>query len=129
MDVGEIRNLVRRPPSRAARIGIAACLLLAVPIIWSARQSREALDRAAAAEQTAARTRADMEQHQAQLRGEGRPPKDPAIRRSRHDDPREIARTKQLYEEIEDLTQIRELVDQKLRTERFYAPKKPAAPR
>jgi uncharacterized iron-regulated membrane protein len=132
MDVGEIRNLVRRPPSRGARIGIAAGLFVAVTIIWSARQSRltrEALDRAAAAEQAATQASADAEQARAQLRGAGRAPMDPAIRRTRHDDPREIERVKQLYEEIDGLTQFQEQVDQSLRTERFYVPKARAAPR
>jgi hypothetical protein len=132
MDVGEIRNLVRRPPSRAARIGIAAGLFVAVTTIWSARQSRltrEALDRADAAEQTANQARADAEQARAQLRGEGRAPKDPAMRRTRHDDPKEIERVKHLYEEIDGLTQFQDRVDQSLTTERFYVPKARAAPR
>jgi hypothetical protein len=126
MDVGEIRDLVRRPSRRATRLIVAAGLLLAVPILWSARQSRltrEALDRAAAAERTAAQARTDVEQVRAQSQVRGRPLKDPAIRRSRHDDPREIAHVKQLYEEIDGLSQAREQVDQTLRTERFYVPK------
>jgi hypothetical protein len=132
MDVGEIRDLVRRPPSRATRLGIVAGLLLTVPVIWSVRQSRmtrEALDRATAAEQTASQARDAMEQARAQLRGEGRPLNDPSIRRTRHDDPREIERVKRLYEEIEGLSQAREQVDQKLRGDHFYMPKTKPAPR
>ena len=131
MDVEEIRNLVRRPSSRSKRIGLAACLLV-VPILWSVRQAgmtREALDRATAAEKNAAQARMDMEQTRAQIQAQARPPKDPAIRRSRHDDPREIARVKELYEEINGLSQAGEHVDQKLRTDRLYVPKNRPAPR
>jgi len=125
MDVGEIRDLVRRPSRRAMRLGAAAALVLAVPIAWSVRQSRlthEALERAAAAEKNSARALSDMELAKARLRGEA--PIDPAVRRSRHDDPREIERVKRLYEEIENLGQIRDGVDQTLRTDRIYVPKK-----
>lgn len=124
MDVGEIRDLVRRPSRRAMRLGITAALLLAVPIGWSVRQSRltnEALERAAAAEENAALARSDVDLARARLRGEA--PKDPWVRRSRHDDPREIARVKKLYEEIENFSQIRDDVDQTLRTERIYVPR------
>ena len=130
MDIAEIRDLVRRPPSRSTRLGIAACLLLAAFIIWSVRQSRltrEALDRATAAEQTAAQARSDLEQ--AQLRGAGRAARDPAVRRSQHDDPAQIERVKQLHQEIESLTQIREQVDEKARIDRMRAEQKSAAPR
>jgi hypothetical protein len=129
MDVREIRELVRRPSSRSSRLVVAAALLLAVPIIWSVRQSRltrEALDRATSAEQTATQARSDVQQARAQFQGQ--PPKDPAIQRSRHDDPEEIARVKKLYEEIDNLTEFRDRVDQTLRTERFYVPKKGPAP-
>jgi hypothetical protein len=125
MDVGEIRDLVRRPSRRAMRMGVAACLLLTVPIIWSVRQSRltnEALERATAAEKSAAQALSDVDLARARLRGEA--PRDPWVRRSRHDDPREIDRVKTLYEEIENLSQKRDGVDQTLRTERIYVPKK-----
>lgn len=132
MDIQEIRDLVRRPPSRSTRLGIAACLLLAAFIFWSIRQSRltrAALDRATAAEQTAAQARSDVEQTRAQLQGAGRAPMDPAVRRSRHDDPAQIDRVKQLYQEIEGLTQIREEVDENLRIDRMRAEQKSEAPR
>lgn len=126
MDVGEIRDLLRRPSRRAVRLGVLGAVLLGVPITWSVRQSRlthEALERAAAAEKSAAEVRSDVDLARARLRGEA--PKDPAVRRSRHDDPREIARVKQLYEDIENLSHIREDVEQTLRTERpLYVPKK-----
>ena len=131
MDVEEIRNLVRRPSSRSKRIGIAACLL-AVPIFWSARQAwmtQEALDRATAAEKNAAQARMDVEMTRAQIQGQGQSRKDPAIRRSRHDDPREIARVKELYEEINGLSQAGEQVDQTLRTDRLYVPRNRPTPR
>lgn len=127
MDVGEIRDLVRRPSRRSLRLGATAVLVLAVPIAWSVRQSRlthEALERAAAAEKSAARAQSDVELAKARLRGEA--PIDPAVRRSRHDDPREIARVKQLYQEIENFSQIRESVEQKLRNDRIYVPEKPS---
>ena len=132
MDVGEIRDLVRRPPSRATRLGIAAGLLLAVPLIWSVRQSRmtrEALDRATAAEQTAAQARDDVEEARAQLRGEGRPLKDPSIRRSRHDDPREIEHVKTALRGDRGPVPGPGAGRPELRVDRFYMPKTKPAPR
>jgi hypothetical protein len=126
MDVGGIRDLVRRPSRRAMRLGATAALVLAVPIVWSVRQSRlthEALERATAAEKHAAEARSDVELARARLKGEA--PIDPSVRRSRHDDAREIERVKQLYQEIDNLSQSRDEVDQSLRTERFYVPKAP----
>ncbi len=125
MDVGEIRDLVRRPSRRALWWGVAAGVLLIVPIAWSVRQSRltnEALERAVAAEKKAAQALSDMDLARARLRGDA--PRDPSVRRSRHDDPAEIARVKKLYEEIDSLTRVREDVDQTLRTERIRVPKK-----
>jgi small-conductance mechanosensitive channel len=121
MDVGGMRKLAARLSTRPMRIGAAACMLLAVPLIWTVRQSRltrEALDRAAAAEQTAAKVRSDLERSQALLQVPGQPPKDPAVRRSRHDDPKETERVRQLYAEIEGLTRIQERLDQQLGSER-----------
>lgn len=119
MDVGEIRDLVRRPSRRTARLTVAACLLLAVPIYWSIgqhRMTREALDRATAAERAAQ-----------ELRGQAT--RDPSVRRSRHDDPREIERVRQLFEEMDGLSQARDQVDQALKTDRPGAPKEAPAPR
>jgi hypothetical protein len=110
-------------------LGIAACLVLAAFIIWSVRQSRltrEALDRATSAEQTAAQARSDLEQARAQLQRAGRAPRDPAVRRSQHDDPAQVERVKELHQEIEGLTQIREQVDEKARVERMRAEQKSA---
>jgi hypothetical protein len=132
MDVGGIRDRMRRPSGRSARLFIAAGLLLAVPLIWSVRQSRltrEALDRAVAAERAASQARTDVEQARAQLRGQDSPPRDPAIRRSRHDGPREIERVRELYQEIEGLTELRDQVEQSLQNDRLYVPKKGASPR
>jgi small-conductance mechanosensitive channel len=117
MDVGEMRKLAARLSTRPVRIGAAACMLLAVPLIWTIRQSQlthEALNRAAAAEQAAARVRSDLQQSQARLQAQGLPPKDPAVRRSHHDDPKENERVRQLYAEIEALTRIQERLDQQL---------------
>jgi hypothetical protein len=128
MDVGGIRDRVRR----SARPFIAAGLMLVIALVWSVRQSRltrEALDRAAAAERAAAQARTDVERAWAQLRGQGLPPRDPEMRRSRHDDPREIERVRGLHQEINGLTQFRDRVEQSLQNDRLYAPKKGAAPR
>ncbi len=114
MDVGGIRKLAARLLTRPMRIGAAACMLLAVPFIWTIRQSREALDRAAAAEKAVAQARSDIEQSQARLQAKGQPSRDPAVRRSRHDDPKEIERVRQLYEEIESLTRIQERIDERI---------------
>jgi small-conductance mechanosensitive channel len=117
MDVGGMRKLAARLSTRPMRIGAAACMLLAVPLIWTIRQSgltREALDRAAAAERAAEKVRSDLQQSQALLQAQGLPPKDPAVRRSHHNDPKEIERVKQLYAEIDGLTRIQERLDQQL---------------
>ncbi len=124
MDIGEIRELVRRPSRRTAWMGVAACLL-AVPITWSVRQSqltREAIDRATAAEKTAEQARSDVEETRARLLGEA--PRDLSVRRSRHDDPAEIERVRKLYDEIDGLARIHDDIDQTLRIDRVYVPKK-----
>jgi hypothetical protein len=128
MDTGAIRKFMARGSTRATGLGVAVCLLLAVPIAWTVQQSRtarEALERAAAAEKAAAQARTDLEQAQAQ----GRPPKDPAVRRSRHDDPGEIERVKQLYEEVESLSVMQQRIDETLGQEpRIRLRKPPALP-
>jgi uncharacterized protein (DUF1800 family) len=121
MDVGGIRKFAGRRSPRPMLVGTAACTLLAVPLIWTVRQTRltrEALDRAAAAEKAAAQVRSDLEQSQARAQAKGQPPRDPTVRRSRHDDPEEIARVKQLYAEIESLTRIQERVEERLGDDR-----------
>jgi hypothetical protein len=130
MDVGVIRKFTARSSTRATGLGVAACVLLAVPIIWMVRQSRlthEALERATAAEKAAVQARTDVEQARAQF--QARPSKDPAVRRSRHDDPREIERVKRLYEELEGLSQMQQRVEDELGHEPGMRLKKaPAAP-
>ena len=62
MDVGGMRTFAGRLSARSTRLAIAGCVLLAVPILWTVRQSRltrEALDRADAAEKRAAQARTD----------------------------------------------------------------------
>jgi hypothetical protein len=125
-----MRTIVGRLAARPVLAGAAACVLLAVPIIWSVRQSRmtrEALDRAAAAEQAAASVRSELEQSQGRRRVRGRPVTDPAVRRSGHDDPKEIERVRQLYAEIEGLTRIQERVEQRLGDHPSMPPKRSAA--
>jgi hypothetical protein len=127
-----MRKLAARLSARPMRIGAAACILLAVPLIWMVRQSRltrEALDRAVAAEQAAARVRSDLELSQTRLQAMGRPPKDAAVGRSRHDDPKEIERVKQLYTEIESLTRIEERLDSERKTMATKASPAPIRPR
>ena len=123
---GEIRELLRRPSRRSAGLVVAAVLVLGVPLCWSVRQSRltrEALDRAAAAERAAEQVRSDVEQTRARIGGERRPPLDTSIRRSAHADPRDADRVQQLQEEIEGLGQLREQIDQSLMIDRLYVPK------
>ena len=111
MDLCAIRQFADRISPRSLGLAVAGCALLAVPIIWTVRQSgltHEALARAAAAEQAAAQARTDMEEARSLLQAQGRPPKDAAVRRSRHDDPTEIERVNKLYEEIDNLSRIRE---------------------
>ena len=70
----------------------------------------------------------------AQIKTTEKPRKDPAVRRSRHNDPGEIERVKQLYEEIDSLTRIRDQVEERLSGERWTVTRKvapgktPAAP-
>lgn len=131
MEVSEVRELVRRPSRRGARrVGtVAVALAIAAAIgwsVWQGRMTREALDRAVAAEKAAADVRSDIEKARAQLRG--RAPRDPALQRTRHEDPRQVHRVEQLYQEIDDLTRFRDRVDQTLRGDRVSVPKpKPAA--
>jgi hypothetical protein len=130
MHVGFVQDFIGRIRTRPAQLRVAGCLLLAVFLIWTVRQSwrtQEAIDRAAAAEKAADQARTDAEQAHAQLQGQGRPRKDPAIRRSHHDDPEEIARVKQLREEIDDLMRIEERVEDVLATPRPSVAKKTAA--
>lgn len=114
MDVKGMWERAGRRLPRPMLVAAGVCGLVAVCLIWSIRQSRltrEALDRAAAAEETAARVRSDLERSQGWLESTGRPPRDRAVRRTRHDDPREIERVNQLYAEIQGLTHARERID------------------
>jgi type II secretory pathway pseudopilin PulG len=117
MDVGPVRELLRRPSRRSVGLTVAAVLVMAVVLSWSIRQSRlthEALSRAAAAERAAVQARSDAQR---------RPPLDTSIRRSAHDDPREIARVRQLQDEIEGLGQLRDQLEESTRIDRLYVPK------
>ncbi len=110
MDVKGIRAFVDRIKVRRRHWLTAAAggFALAAVVGWMAWQShltREAIRRADAAEQAAT---------QARLAGGEKPRRDPAVRRSRHDDPAQIARMKQLYEEVDGLTRIQDRVDEEL---------------
>lgn len=115
MEVGEVRELVRRPSRRWLRRAGALAVVLAVvgAVGWSVRQDRmahEALDRAARAEKAAADAQSAAEVARDQLRGKA--PLDPALRRTRHQDPQQVQRVEQLYQEIDTLSHARERVDQ-----------------
>ncbi len=69
----------------------------------------------------------DVEQARAQIGTEGKPRKDPAVRRSRHDDPEEIARVKRLYEEIDNLSRIQDRVEDELTVMRRFTARRAAA--
>jgi hypothetical protein len=121
MHFGGIRKFPVRISTRTARLAIVGCVLVAAPVVWTVRQSRltrDALRRATVAEEAAA---------QAQLGTGGKPRKDPAVRRSRHDDPQEVARVKALYEEIDTLSRIQERVEDDLTVMRRITAKQPAA--
>jgi hypothetical protein len=111
MDDRMIRQSVDRISARPIRLGIAVCAIVVVAILWTVRQSRlthDALARAAAAEQAAAGARAVLEQVRLELQNEEGAPTDSALRRSRHDDQKQIERVKKLYEEIDGLSRARE---------------------
>ncbi len=117
MEVGEIRELVRRSSRRWGRRAGTLAVVLAVmgAVGWSVRQermAREALDRAARAEKAAANAQSAAEIARDQLRGKA--PLDSALQRTKHQDPEQIQRVEQLYQEIEALNQARERVDQSL---------------
>jgi DNA helicase IV len=129
MHVGGIRQFAARISTRSTRMALVGCILMAVPVTWMVRQSwltHEALQRATTAEKVAAQAQSDVEQARAQLETGGKPRKDPAIRRSRHDDPREIARVKKLYEEVDTLSRIQESVEDELTGIRRIAAKRAA---
>jgi hypothetical protein len=130
MHIEGIRAFAARISTRSARLAIAGCVLVAVPLVWTVRQSwltDRALERAAAAEKSAAQARMDVEQSRAQIQAEGKPRKDPAVRRSRHDDAAEIARVKQLYEEIDNLSRIQDRVADELTVMRRFTARRAAA--
>ncbi len=117
MEVGEIRELVRHSSRRwGRRAGTLAVVLAVIGAVgWSVRQdqmAREALDRAARAEKAAANAQSAAEIARDQLRGKA--PLDSALRRTKHQDPEQIQRVEQLYQEIDALSQARERVDQSL---------------
>jgi hypothetical protein len=129
MHFGGIRNFPVRISTRTARLAIVGCVLVAAPVVWTVRQSwltRDALRRATVAEKAAANAQSDADQARAQLGTGGKPRKDPAVRRSRHDDPQEIARVKALYEEIDSLSRIQERVEDDLTATRRITAKQSA---
>jgi hypothetical protein len=129
MHFGGIRKFPVRISTRTARLAAVGCVLVVAPIVWTVRQSwltRDALRRATVAEKAAAEAQSDVQQARAQLGTGGKPRKDPAVRRSRHDDPQEIARVKALYEEIDTLSHIQERVEDDLTGLRRITPKQPA---
>jgi hypothetical protein len=129
MHFGGIRKVPVRISTRTARLAIVGCVLVAAPVAWTVRQSRltrDAVRRATVAEEAATQAQSDVQQARAQLGTGGKPRKDPGVRRSRHDDPQEIARVKALYEEIDTLTRIQERVEDDLAGLRRITPKQPA---
>ena len=111
MDVWRTRTFAIRISTRSGLLALAACALLVFFIISNLRQSRlaqEALARASAAEQAAARAQADAERVRAQT--EPLPPKDAALRRTARRDPKDAERVRQLYEEINSLSRIQERI-------------------
>lgn len=127
MEVSEVRELLRRPSRRwAQRAGALAVVLAVVGAIgWSVRQdrmAREALDRATRAEKAAADAQSAVEVARNQLRGKA--PLDPALRRTKHQDPQQVQRVEQLYQEIDALTRARERVDQTLHSNPPMVPRR-----
>ncbi len=119
MDVKGIQGLAARIGARGRSLLMVAVggLALAAVVGWSVWQvslTREAIRRADAAEHTAAQARTEVQQAQAQLGGREGPRKDRAVRRSRHEDPAQIARMKKLYEEVDGLSRIQDRVDDEL---------------
>ncbi len=111
MDFGAIRQFSDRISTRSIRWALAICALLSVVTIWTVRQARMthlAMERAAAAENAAARAEADLAQLRSRLQPQGQPPNDPAVRRTRHDDRAEIERVNRLYAEIDGLSRVKE---------------------
>jgi hypothetical protein len=128
MHFGGIRKFPVRISTRTARLAVVGCVLVAASVAWMVRQSwltRDALRRATVAEDAAAQAQSDADQVRTQLGIGGKPRKDPAVRRSRHEDPNQIARMKALYEEIDTLSHIQERVEDDLSGLRRIAPKQP----
>jgi chemotaxis protein histidine kinase CheA len=113
MNVWRTWTFAIRPWFRSVLPAVAACALVLFFIIGNHRQSRlaqEALARATAAEQAAARARADAEQARAQTQ----PPKDAAVRRTLRHDAKAAERVNQLYEEIMSLSNIQQRIQSDL---------------
>lgn len=123
MDVQGIRGFAarleasRRSWRTVATVGLAVAAVVGW-MVWQSRLTQEAIRRADAAEHSAT---------QARLASEERPRKDPAVRRSRHDDPEQIARMKRLYDEVDGLTRIQERVDEELSAMRRIAARRTKA--
>jgi hypothetical protein len=124
------RTFTVRISIRSMALGVVACALLLIFLIGSLRQSRlarEALARANAAEQAAARGRADADRAWAQAEAPPGPAKVGAVRRAvRRRDPKDAERVRQLYEEINGLSRIQERIQEDLAGLRRRAAQAPA---
>lgn len=107
MDIDRARRFqpFHSQPARLALIACAAAVIVIGWMVWQSRLRSEAVNRATVAEKA-------LEQERAKLQGQ--PRTDSAVRRSSHDDPENISRVKQLYQEIEDLSDLQERVEQEL---------------
>ena len=115
MDVWRTRTFAIRISIRSVMLAVVAGALVLFFLIGNLRQSRlaqEALTRARAAEQAAARAQADAERAWAQA--ETQAPKDAAVRRTSRRDPKDAERVRQLYEEINSLSRIQERIQDDL---------------
>jgi hypothetical protein len=98
---------------------MCALLIAMISGIWQARLSREALARAAAAERAAAQARAEIELARAQVQADHQPDSDASVvRASRHSNPKEAERVRQLYEEVNNLSQIQQHIADELQGHR-----------
>ena len=121
MDGGGTRRFLIDLWPRSLTVASMACALLIAVVwgIWQSRLSQEALARAAAAERTAAQAHAEIEQARAQIQAERRSDRDASmVRASRHTDPNEAVRVRQLYEEINNLSQIQQHIAEELQGHR-----------
>lgn len=114
MDVGIARMLDFRISIRSLTLVVAILAVSIVTVAWSIRQSRRTRDaatQAIAADKAAAEERAEAER----VRGKLQILRDEAIKRAANRDPEEEAeRSRQLAEEIEGLSRIKERIQEDL---------------